>query len=50
VQIIAQWQRSVALREDLVMLYWEMRAESQQRICMVIILASKPRVLFFIVN
>ena len=30
--------------------YWEMRAELQRRICMVIEIAGKPSVLFFIVN
>ena len=36
-----------APREALVVLYWEMRAESHRRIRMVIEMASKPRVLFF---
>jgi len=40
----------VAPREALVVLYWAMRAELQQRIRIVIKIAGKPRVLFFIVN
>ena len=49
-QIIAQWRRSVAPREAMVVLYWAMRAKLQMRIRMVIEIASKPSVLFFIVN
>jgi hypothetical protein len=40
----------VAPREALVVLYQAMGAKSQRRIRMVIELAGKPRVLFFIVN
>jgi hypothetical protein len=40
----------VALREALVVLYWSMRAKSQRRIRMVIEIAGKPSVLFFIFN
>ena len=40
----------MALREALVVLYRAMRAESHRRIRMVIEIAGKPRVLFFIVN
>ena len=49
-EIIAQWRRSVAPREALVVLYWEMRAELQRRIRMVIEIAGEPSVFFFIVN
>jgi|LakMenEpi03Aug12_release.lakeMendotaPanAssembly.Ray.scaffolds.fasta_scaffold3819287_1 hypothetical protein len=48
--MIAQWRHSVAPREALVVLYWEMRAELQRRIRMVIEIAGEPSVLFFIVN
>ena len=50
VKIIAQWRRSVAPHEALVVLYQAMRAESHRRIRMVIEIAGKPSVLFFIVN
>jgi len=40
----------VAPRESLVVLYWAMRAESQQGIRMVIKIAGKSSVLLFIVN
>ena len=40
----------MAPREALVVLYQAMRAELQQRICMVIEIAGETRVLFFIVN
>ena len=50
VQIIAQWQRSVALRKALIVLYWAMCSELHQRIRMVIKMASKPIVFYFIVN
>jgi hypothetical protein len=46
VQIIARWQRSVALTEALVVLYWEMRSKSHRRIRMVIEMASEPIVFF----
>ena len=46
-RIIARWQRSVAPREALVVLYWAMRATLHRRIRMVIKMASEPRVLFF---
>ncbi len=45
-QIIAQWQRSVAPPEALVVLYWVMRAKLHRRIHMVIEMASKPIVFF----
>ena len=45
-QVIAQWQHPVAPREALVVLYWEMQAELQRRIRMVIKMASKPCVFF----
>ena len=41
-----QWQRSVAPREALVVLYWAMHANLQWRICMVFEMASKPCVFF----
>ena len=50
VQIIARWQRSVALREALVVLYQAMRATLHQLIRMIIKMASEPRVFFFIIN
>ena len=46
-RVIAQWQRPVAPREALVVLYQAMHAESHRRIRMVIEMASEPRVLFF---
>ena len=46
VQMITQWQRSVAPREALVVLYCEMSTESHRRIRMVIEMASKPIVFF----
>ena len=46
VRVIARWQRSVAPREALVVLYQAMRAESHRRIRMVIEMASKPIVFF----
>ena len=45
-QIIARWQRPVAPREALVVLYQAMRAASHQRIRMVIKMASKNHVFF----
>ena len=45
-QIIARWQRSVAPREALVVLYQAMRAELHWRIRMVFEMASKPHVFF----
>ena len=50
VQIIAQWRRSVAPHEALVVLYRGMHAELQRRIRMVIKISGEPSVLFFIVN
>ena len=47
---IAQWRRSVAPREALVVLYPAMCAKSHRHIGMVIKIADKPSVLFFIVN
>ena len=49
-RIIAQWRRSVASREDLVVLYPEMRAELHRRIRMVFEIAGEHSVLFFIVK
>ena len=46
VQIIAQWQRSVALLEALIVLYQAMHAKLHQRIRMFIKTASKPIVFF----
>ena len=45
-QIIARWRRSVAPREALVVLYREMRSESQRRIRMVIEIAGEPSAFF----
>ena len=45
-QVIARWQRSVALREALVMLYQAMRAALHQQIRMVIEMASELCVFF----
>ena len=45
-QIIAQWRRPVALREALVVLYWEICAASHQRVHVVIEMASEPHVFF----
>ena len=50
VQVIDQWQHPVAMREALVVLHRAIRATSHRRIRMVIEMASKPCVLFFIVN
>ena len=47
VHIIAQYQRPVAPREALIVLYRTMRAELHRRIRMVFEMASEPRVLFF---
>ena len=45
-QIIAQWRRSVAPPEALVVLYQAICAELQQRIRMVIKIAGEPIVFF----
>jgi hypothetical protein len=45
-QIIARWQHSVAPREALVVLYWEMGAKLHQLIRTVIKTASEPIVFF----
>ena len=47
VRVIARWRRPVALHEALAVLYQAMRAASHRRICVVIEMASEPRVLFF---
>ena len=46
VRIIAQWRRSVAPPEALVVLYLAMRSEPQRRIRMVFEIAGKPSVFF----
>ena len=46
VRVIARWQRPVAPREALVVLYRAMGAALHRRIRMVIEMASEPRVFF----
>ncbi len=49
-QIIAQWRRSVAPPEALVVLYLAMHSELQRHICIIFEIAGEPSVFFFIVN
>jgi len=50
VRALAQWQRPVAPREALGVLYRAMRAASYRRIRVAVETASEPRVFFFIDN